>query len=174
MWSATTLAPSFSALEADVAAQLAPVRGMERSQLRADWHRYAVSWIIAALSSRRSVPATRGPARGRSGEGMGAHASAAFPRGRRNGSGTARNTPSPREGARGGHRNRCSANNAKVERNGIKLVEKANARYLPTSGPSEFPSWVASGRCQRRYGRANSAHQAHQRHFGPLPRRVET
>ena len=70
-----------------------------------------------------------------------------------------------------GYRNRCSANNAKVERNGIKLVEKANARYLPTSGPSEFPSWVASGRCQRRYGRANSAHQ---RHFGPLPRRVET
>ena len=43
MWSATTLAPSFSALEADVAAQLAPVRGIERSQLRADWHRYAVS-----------------------------------------------------------------------------------------------------------------------------------
>ena len=36
--------------------------------------------------------------------------------------------------------------------------------------PSEFPSWVASGRCQRRYGRANSAHQAHQRHFGPLPK----
>ena len=44
MWSAATLAPSFSALEADVAAQLAPVRGIERSQLRADWHRYAVSW----------------------------------------------------------------------------------------------------------------------------------
>ena len=44
MWPATTLAPSFSALEADVAAQLAPVRGIERSQLRADWHRYAVSW----------------------------------------------------------------------------------------------------------------------------------
>ena len=43
MWSATTLAPSFSALEADVAAQLAPVRGIERSQLRTDWHRYAVS-----------------------------------------------------------------------------------------------------------------------------------
>ena len=43
MWSATTLAPSFSALEADVAAQLAPVRGIERSQLRSDWHRYAVS-----------------------------------------------------------------------------------------------------------------------------------
>ena len=44
MWSATTLAPSFSALEADVAAQLAPVRGIEWSQFRADWHRYAVSW----------------------------------------------------------------------------------------------------------------------------------
>jgi len=43
VWSAATLAPSFSALEADVAAQLAPVRGIERSQLRADWHRYAVS-----------------------------------------------------------------------------------------------------------------------------------
>jgi len=27
-----------------------------------------------------------------------------------------------------GHRNHCSANNAKVERNGIKLVEKGNAR----------------------------------------------
>ena len=36
---ATTLAPSLSALEADAAAQLAPVRGIERSQLRADWHR---------------------------------------------------------------------------------------------------------------------------------------
>jgi hypothetical protein len=44
VWSATTLAPSFSALEADVAAQLTPVWGIERSQLRADWHRYAVSW----------------------------------------------------------------------------------------------------------------------------------
>jgi hypothetical protein len=33
------LAPSFSALEADVAAQLAPVRGIERSQLTSDWHR---------------------------------------------------------------------------------------------------------------------------------------
>ncbi len=51
MWPATTLAPSFSALKADAAAQLAPVRGIERSQLRADWHRYAVSWIIAALST---------------------------------------------------------------------------------------------------------------------------
>ena len=51
MWPATTLAPSFSALEADVAAELAPARGIERSQLRADWHRYAVSWIIAALST---------------------------------------------------------------------------------------------------------------------------
>ena len=47
MWPATTLAPSFSALEADVAAQLAPVRGIERSQLRADWHRYAVSKVDA-------------------------------------------------------------------------------------------------------------------------------
>jgi len=42
--SAATLAPSFSALEADVAAQLAPVRRIERSQLCADWHRYAASW----------------------------------------------------------------------------------------------------------------------------------
>ena len=39
VWPATALAPSFSALEADVAAQLAPVRGIERSQLRADGHR---------------------------------------------------------------------------------------------------------------------------------------
>ena len=53
MWSATTLAPSFSALEADVAAQLAPVRGIERSQLRTDWHRYAIS---------RGTPAIGAPA----------------------------------------------------------------------------------------------------------------
>ena len=45
MGSATTLAPSLSAVEADVAAQLAPVRGIERSQLRTDWHRYAVSKV---------------------------------------------------------------------------------------------------------------------------------
>ena len=45
MWPATTLASAFSALEADVAAQLAPVRGIERSQLRTDWHRYAVSKV---------------------------------------------------------------------------------------------------------------------------------
>ena len=51
MWSATTLAPSFSALEADVAAQFAPVRGIERSQLGADWHRYAVSLVTAASST---------------------------------------------------------------------------------------------------------------------------
>jgi hypothetical protein len=44
----TQMAPSFSALKADVAVQLAPVRGIKRSQLRADWHCYAVSWIIAA------------------------------------------------------------------------------------------------------------------------------
>jgi hypothetical protein len=43
VWSATTLASSFSELEADAAAQLAPVRGIERSQLGTDWHRYAVS-----------------------------------------------------------------------------------------------------------------------------------
>ena len=59
MWSAATLAPSFSALEADAAAQLAPVRGIERSQLRADWHRYAVSGIIAALST--PAVSTRSP-----------------------------------------------------------------------------------------------------------------
>jgi hypothetical protein len=39
VWPATPLAPSFSAFEADMAAQLAPVRGIERSQLTADWHR---------------------------------------------------------------------------------------------------------------------------------------
>jgi hypothetical protein len=71
VWSATTLAPSFSALEADVAAQLPPVRGIERSQLRADWHRYAVSWdhrrrrsapagvgVGKRRCTRRSIPAT--------------------------------------------------------------------------------------------------------------------
>src|SRR5271170_5960176 len=41
---------SFSALEADAAAQLAPVGGIGRSQLRADWHRYAVSGVIAESS----------------------------------------------------------------------------------------------------------------------------
>jgi len=52
--SAAALAPSFSAFEADVAAQLAPVRGIERSQLRADWRslrrpssRARDSWILA-------------------------------------------------------------------------------------------------------------------------------
>ena len=38
MRSAATLAFSSSALEADVAAQLAPVRGIEWSQLRSNWH----------------------------------------------------------------------------------------------------------------------------------------
>ena len=68
MWAAATLAPSFSALEADVAAQLEPVRGIERSQLRADWHR---------LESRYSPPrASRGalglcaPSLRRSGRGV--------------------------------------------------------------------------------------------------------
>jgi hypothetical protein len=40
MGSATALAPSFGAFEADVAAQFAPVRGIEWSQLWADWHGY--------------------------------------------------------------------------------------------------------------------------------------
>jgi hypothetical protein len=58
VWSATALAPSFSALEADVAAQLAPVWRIERSQLRADWHRYAVSWDHhLIIDARRSAPA---------------------------------------------------------------------------------------------------------------------
>jgi hypothetical protein len=47
VWPATPLALSLSALEANVAAQLTPVRGIERSQLRADWHRYAVSGVDA-------------------------------------------------------------------------------------------------------------------------------
>jgi hypothetical protein len=42
--SATALAPTSGALEADVAAQFAPVRGIERSQLRADWHGYAAPY----------------------------------------------------------------------------------------------------------------------------------
>jgi len=59
---ATTLAPSFGALGADVAAQLAPARGVKRSQLRADWHRYALSW-----DHRRIIDAggRHLPARGR-------------------------------------------------------------------------------------------------------------
>jgi hypothetical protein len=43
--SATALAPSSGALEADVAAQFAPVRGIEWSQLRADWHGYAAPFF---------------------------------------------------------------------------------------------------------------------------------
>jgi hypothetical protein len=38
MWSATTLAFSSSAREADVVAQLAPVWGIERSKLGSDWY----------------------------------------------------------------------------------------------------------------------------------------
>jgi hypothetical protein len=57
VWPATTLAPSFSPLEADVAAQLMPVRGIERSQLRSDWHRYGVS------RDRRRIIDARGRSR---------------------------------------------------------------------------------------------------------------
>jgi hypothetical protein len=45
MGAATALAPSSGALEADVAAQFAPVRGIEWSQLRADWHGYAAPFF---------------------------------------------------------------------------------------------------------------------------------
>ena len=45
MGSAIALAPSSCALEADVAAQFAPVRGIEWSQLRADWHCYAAPFF---------------------------------------------------------------------------------------------------------------------------------
>jgi ABC-type amino acid transport substrate-binding protein len=51
---ATTLAFSSSALEAHVAAQLAPVWGIERSQLRPDWHGYAASFVV-----RRSIAARK-------------------------------------------------------------------------------------------------------------------
>ena len=43
--SATALASSSGALEADVAAQFAPVGGIEWSQLRADWHAYAAPFF---------------------------------------------------------------------------------------------------------------------------------
>ena len=46
--SATTLASSSRALEADVAAQFAPVRGIEWSQLSADWHAYAAPFFPSA------------------------------------------------------------------------------------------------------------------------------
>ena len=46
MWAAAALAPPFGALEADAAAQLAPIWGIERSQLRADWHRLGVPSIF--------------------------------------------------------------------------------------------------------------------------------
>jgi hypothetical protein len=51
---ATTLAFSSSALEAHVAAQLAPVRRIERSRLRPDWHGYAASFVV-----RRSIAARK-------------------------------------------------------------------------------------------------------------------
>src|SRR5690242_13603137 len=40
VWAPTQLAPTSSALEANVAAHLTPVRGIERSQLRAYRHGY--------------------------------------------------------------------------------------------------------------------------------------
>ena len=46
MGSATALASSSGALEANVAAQFAPVRGIEWSQLPADWHAYAAPFIL--------------------------------------------------------------------------------------------------------------------------------
>ena len=51
-----TLALSFSAFEAHVAAQFAPMWWIERSQFRADWHRYAVFMSTPASSSRRGNP----------------------------------------------------------------------------------------------------------------------
>src|SRR5271165_477033 len=54
VWPATPLAPALSALEADVAAQLAPMRGIERSQLRADWHRSRVALFAAKGKSGRA------------------------------------------------------------------------------------------------------------------------
>ena len=47
MGAAAALAPSSGALEADVAAQFAPVRGIEWSQLRADWHGYAAPFFAS-------------------------------------------------------------------------------------------------------------------------------
>ena len=64
MWPATTLASALSALEADAAAELAPVRRIERSQLRADWHRYAVSMPPRILCSfSRLLPRFAGVSR---------------------------------------------------------------------------------------------------------------
>jgi hypothetical protein len=45
MGSATALAPSAGAHEADVAAQFTPVRRIEGSQFRADWHGYATPFV---------------------------------------------------------------------------------------------------------------------------------
>jgi hypothetical protein len=50
--SATALAFSSSALEAHVAAQLVPVRRIERSQLRPDWHGYAASLVQRRIAGR--------------------------------------------------------------------------------------------------------------------------
>jgi hypothetical protein len=55
---ATTLAFSSSALEAHVAAQLAPVRGIERSQLRPDWHGYAASFVVQLSIAARALLST--------------------------------------------------------------------------------------------------------------------
>jgi hypothetical protein len=48
------LAFSSSALKAHVVAQFAPVRGIEGSQLRPDWHGYAASFVI-----QRSIAARK-------------------------------------------------------------------------------------------------------------------
>jgi hypothetical protein len=57
--SATPLAPSFGAFETDVAAKLAPVRGIEGSQLSADGHCLESRYLPPGASpdaSERSVP----------------------------------------------------------------------------------------------------------------------
>jgi hypothetical protein len=69
---ATTLAFSSSALEAHVTAQLAPVRRIERSQLRPDWQGYAASFVVQRRIAARkdnallnTVPSQTRGARGR-------------------------------------------------------------------------------------------------------------
>jgi hypothetical protein len=52
-----------------VAAQLAPVRGIERSQLRPDWHGYAASFVVQrSIAARKdnefpALPGFKGPPR---------------------------------------------------------------------------------------------------------------
>jgi hypothetical protein len=59
VWSPTALAPTFSAAEANLAAELAPVRRIERPQLRAYRHDYVVFFPSTRYTLARPIPSRR-------------------------------------------------------------------------------------------------------------------